>query len=199
MSVRFSQPVPELLEVVSSHDEVARFVGRSDFLECAQARLDLGNRRDGRKALACGGITVALYVETHEEAPRFGLIHPVLPLFDLAAECYLDEHRNVHSTRSKNFHAGKFMAFDHAGRRPGRVPRRLAQPRLKLIDPRPGLRQLPGRTRERSLRPGQFRVQGGHQRSQHLIPGTSIIGRHTGTLLAPEITHRRSSLLSRWT
>ena len=106
MSVRFSQPVPELLEVVSSHDEVARFVGRSDFLECAQARLDLGNRRDGRKALACGGITVALYVETHEEAPRFGLIHPVLPLFDLAAECYLDEHRNVHSTRSRTFMPG---------------------------------------------------------------------------------------------
>jgi hypothetical protein len=47
--------MPELLEVVSSHDEVARFVGRSDFLRCAQARLDLGNRRDGRKALACGG------------------------------------------------------------------------------------------------------------------------------------------------
>jgi hypothetical protein len=36
-------------------------------------------------ALACGGgVAVALYVETHEEAPRFGLIHPALPLFDLA-------------------------------------------------------------------------------------------------------------------
>lgn len=84
--------MPELLEVVSSHDEVARFVGRSDFLKRAQARLDLGNRRDGRKALACGGVAVALYAETHEEAPRFGLIHPALPLFDLAAECYPDEH-----------------------------------------------------------------------------------------------------------
>ena len=113
--MRFSPPVPELLEVVSSHDEVARFVGRSDFLKCAQARLDLGNRRDGRKALACGGgVAVALYVETHQEAPRFGLIHPALPLFDLAAECYPDEHRNVNSTRSKNFHAGQFMACDHA-------------------------------------------------------------------------------------
>ena len=38
----FSPPVPELLEVVSSYDEVARFVGRSDFLKCAQARLDRG-------------------------------------------------------------------------------------------------------------------------------------------------------------
>jgi hypothetical protein len=91
MSVRFSPPVPELLEVVSSHDAVARFVGRSDFLKGAQARLDLGNRREGRKALACGGgVAVALYVETHEEAPRFGLIHPALPLFDLAAGRYPD-------------------------------------------------------------------------------------------------------------
>ena len=91
MSVRFNPPVPELLEVVSSHDAVARFVGRSDFLKCAQARLDLGNRREGRKALACGGgVAVALYVETHEEAPRFGLIYPALPLFDLAAGCYPD-------------------------------------------------------------------------------------------------------------
>jgi hypothetical protein len=30
---------------------------------------------------------LVLYVETHEEAPWFGLIHPALPLFDLAAEC----------------------------------------------------------------------------------------------------------------
>jgi len=78
----------ELLEVVSSHDEVDRLVGRSDFLECAQARLDFGNRRDGREALACGGVAVALYVGTREEAPRVGLIRPALPLFDLAAECY---------------------------------------------------------------------------------------------------------------
>jgi hypothetical protein len=85
--------VRELIEVVSSHDEVARFVGRSDFLKRPRARLDLGNRRDGRRALACGGgVAVARYVETHEEAPRFGLIHPALPLFDLAAECYPDEH-----------------------------------------------------------------------------------------------------------
>jgi hypothetical protein len=87
MSVRSVRRVPELLEVVSSHDEVARFAGRPDFLKCAQARLDLGNRRDGRKALACGGVAVALYAGTHEEAPRFGLIHPALPLFDLAAKC----------------------------------------------------------------------------------------------------------------
>ena len=84
----------ELIEVVSSRDEVARFVGRSGFLKRARARLDLGNRRDGRRALACGGgVAVARYVETHEEAPRFGLIHPALPLFDLAAECYPDERR----------------------------------------------------------------------------------------------------------
>jgi hypothetical protein len=57
-------------------------------------------------------MTAAL--ETHEEAPRFGLIHPALPLFDLAAECYPDEHRNLDSTRSKNFHAGRYMASDHA-------------------------------------------------------------------------------------
>jgi len=56
--------VPEFLEVASSHDEVARFVGRSNFLKSAQARLDPGNRRDGRKALACGGgVAVALYVK----------------------------------------------------------------------------------------------------------------------------------------
>jgi hypothetical protein len=42
-------------------------------------------------ALACGGgVAVALHVETHEEAPRFGLIHPALPLFDLAAGRYPD-------------------------------------------------------------------------------------------------------------
>jgi hypothetical protein len=52
------------------------------------------------------GVAAALYVETHEEAPRFGLIHPALPLFDLAAECNQDEHRNLDSTRSKNVHAG---------------------------------------------------------------------------------------------
>jgi hypothetical protein len=76
VSVRW---VPELLEVASPHDEVARFVGRSDFLKCAQARLDPGTA--GRKALACGGgVAVALYVETYKETPRFGLIHPALPL-----------------------------------------------------------------------------------------------------------------------
>lgn len=92
MSVRFGPPGAELLEVVSSRDEVARFVGRSGFLKRAQARLDLGNRRDGRKALACGGgVAVAFYAETHEEAPRFGLIRPALPLFDLAAERYPDK------------------------------------------------------------------------------------------------------------
>ena len=58
MSVRFSPPVPELLEVVGSH--------------------------------------------------------PALPLFDLAAERYPDERRNVDSARSENFHAGRFMACDHA-------------------------------------------------------------------------------------
>ena len=69
--------------------EALELVGRSDFLECAQARLDLGNRRGGRKARACGGgVAVARYVETYEEAPRFGLSHPALPRFELAAECY---------------------------------------------------------------------------------------------------------------
>src|SRR5438874_5281879 len=54
------------------------------------------DRRDGRKALGCGGgVAAALYVETHEEALRFGPVHPALPLFDLAAECYPDEHRNL--------------------------------------------------------------------------------------------------------
>ena len=94
-SVRFSPPVPGAPRSRQLPRRGSRFVGRSDFLKCAQARLDPGNRRDGRKALACGGgVTVALYVETHEEAPRFGLIHPALPLFELAAECYPDEHRN---------------------------------------------------------------------------------------------------------
>ncbi len=78
-----------------------------------------------------------------------------------------------------------------AGRRPGRIPRRLPQPRLKLSDPLPRRRQLLNRPRQRSLRPGQFRAQRGHQRSHHLIPGTSIIARHTGTL-PPTIAHRRS-------
>ncbi len=40
------------------------------------------------------------------KAPRFGLIHLALPLFDLAVECYPDEHRNLDWTRSNNFHAG---------------------------------------------------------------------------------------------
>ncbi len=39
--------------------------------------------------------------------------------------------------------------------------------------------------------PGQFCAQRGHQPSQHLIPGTSTIARHTATLLPPKITHRR--------
>ena len=86
------------------------------------------------------------------------------------------------------------LAQSLAGRRAGRVPRRLPQPRLKLSDPLPGLRQLHGRLRQRSLRPGQFGAQRGHQRSQHLLPGTSIIARHTGTLLSPKITHRRSAI-----
>ena len=50
----------------------------------------------------------------------------------------------------------------------------------------------PGRPRQRGLRPGQFRAQRGHQRSQHLTSGTSIIARHTATLFPPGITQRRS-------
>jgi hypothetical protein len=81
--------VSRLRAVIAAKDE------QIAVLQASQARLDLGNRRDGRMALACGGgVNVALYVETHEEAPRFGLIHPALPLFDLAAECHPDEHRN---------------------------------------------------------------------------------------------------------
>jgi len=127
VSVRFSPRLPELLEVVSSHDEVARFVGRSDFLKGARARLDPGNRRDGRKALACGGVAVALYAGTHEEAPGSGLIHPALPLFDLAAGCYPDERRNLDSTRSESFHAGRYMASSHATYSP--APATTAVPR----------------------------------------------------------------------
>jgi len=45
---------------------------------------------------------------------RFWTARAARPLFDLAAECYPDEHRNLNSTRSKNFHAGQYMASDHA-------------------------------------------------------------------------------------
>jgi hypothetical protein len=77
-------------------------------------------------------------------------------------------------------------------------PRRLPQPRLKRSDPLPGLRQLAQCLHQRSLRPGQLPTQRGHQRGHHLISGTSIIPRHTRTLLPPRITraatpHHRGS------
>jgi hypothetical protein len=82
------------------------------------------------------------------------------------------------------------LAQPFAGRRPGRVPRRLPQPRLKLSDPLTDLPQFPERPRQRSLRLSQLRAQQGHQPSQDIIAGTSIIASHIGTLLLPEITHR---------
>src|ERR1700732_3724443 len=83
-----------------------------------------------------------------------------------------------------------------AGRRPGGIPRRLPQPRLKLSDPLPALRQLLQRPRQRSLRLRQLPAQRGHQRGQRLIPGTSVITRHTRTLLPPKITCHYSRTLS---
>ena len=76
-----------------------------------------------------------------------------------------------------------------AGRRPRRIARRPSQPRLKLPDPLPGLRQLLSRPRQRRLRPGQLLPQRRHQRSQDLIPGTSVIAKHTGTLLPHQTAH----------
>jgi hypothetical protein len=81
------------------------------------------------------------------------------------------------------------LAHPFAGRRPGRIPRRLPQPRLQLSDPLRGPRQLLSRPPQRSLRLSQFRAQRGHQGGQHLIPGTGITTRHTRTLLRPERPH----------
>jgi uncharacterized protein (DUF1697 family) len=59
------------------------------------------------------------------------------------------------------------------------------QPRLKLSDPLPGLRQLLHRPGQRSLRLAQLRAQRRHQGAQHLICGASVISGHTRTLLPP--------------
>ena len=78
------------------------------------------------------------------------------------------------------------------GRRPRRIPRTLPQPRLKLSDPLPGLRQVLLRPRQRSPRLGQLPAQRRHQRGHHLISGTSIITGHTWTLLPARSSIRRS-------
>jgi len=88
------------------------------------------------------------------------------------------------------------LARPLTGRRPGGVPRRLPQPRLELSDPLPGLRQILQRPHQRGLRLGQLPAQRDHQRGQHLIPGTSVITRHTGTVLPPTITRHYSRTLS---
>ena len=59
-----------------------------------------------------------------------------------------------------------------------------------------GLRQLLSRPRERSLRLGQLRAQRRHQRSQDLIPRTSVIARHTGTLLPPATAHAAIGIIA---
>ena len=82
------------------------------------------------------------------------------------------------------------LAQPLTGRRPGGITRRLPQPRLKLSDPLPGLRQLLNRPLQGSLRPCQLRPQRNHQSGQHLICGTSRITRHTRTLLPREHTNR---------
>jgi hypothetical protein len=56
-----------------------------------------------------------------------------------------------------------------AGRRPGGIPRRLPQPRLKLSDPLPGLRQLLQHPRQRSLRLRQLPVSR-VTASEHPVP-----------------------------
>ena len=73
-----------------------------------------------------------------------------------------------------------------ARRRPGRIPRRLPQPRLKLSDPLPGLRQLRTRLLQRGQRIGQLTAQRCHQPGQHLIRRRPVITGHTGTLPARE-------------
>ena len=78
------------------------------------------------------------------------------------------------------------------GRRPRRIPRTLPQPRLKLSDPLPGLRQVFPCPRQRSPRLGQLPAQRRHQRGHHLISGTSIITGHTWTLLPARSSIRRS-------
>jgi hypothetical protein len=47
----------------------------------------------------------------------------------------------------------------------------------------------------RSLRLRQLPAQRGHQRGQRLIPGTSVITRHTRTLLPPKIIYHYSRIL----
>jgi hypothetical protein len=84
---------------------------------------------------------------------------------------------------------GRRLVQPLAGRRPGGVPRRLRQPRLKLSDPlprrrqlRPRLLQLGADPGQGSLRRGQLAAQRRHKTREHVIPGRDLLSRRTGAV-----------------
>jgi hypothetical protein len=84
---------------------------------------------------------------------------------------------------------GRRFAQPFAGRRPGGVPRRLRQPRLKLSDAlprrrqlRPRLLQLGANPGQGSLRPGQMAAQRCHKTRKHVMPRRDLISRRTGAV-----------------